>query len=208
MRSIRLSSFRKQIIRLVVTLLLANFASVRNVHDEHDGEVKTDTLQLVEVASGSLAKTVIANESSAFYPVGSGQEGAYWPIVPDEHWNFMPRVFFPWNSTTHSWCGEKADYDEYTLAGLIYNKVHKAASSTLAGVTLQWQKNYGRYRRTLNGEAGSECASFHKHTFLREIRRFHDRNRARSFMFSSIRHPAHRALSWIFYEVQPWRGHG
>ncbi|KAI2495277.1 sulfotransferase family [Fragilaria crotonensis] len=112
----------------------------------------------------------------------------------------MPRVFFPWNSTTHSWCGEKADYDEYTLAGLIYNKVHKAASSTLAGVTLRVAKNYGsRYRRTLNGEAGSECASFHKHTFLREIRRFHDRNRARSFMFSSIRHPAHRALSWIFY---------
>ncbi len=179
MRSIRLTSLRTRMITLVATLLVAHLASHTNVNENH-GKGKTETLRSTEMAVSSLANAVMANDSSAFFPVDSGQDGAYWPIVPDEHWNFMPRVFSPWNSTTHSWCGDKSDFDDQTPAGLIYNKVHKAASSTLSGLTLR-------------------VASFYKHTFLREVQRFHGRDRKRSFMFSSIRHPAHRALSWIYY---------
>ncbi|KAI2495273.1 sulfotransferase family [Fragilaria crotonensis] len=173
---------------LVATLLIANFSSIKNV-DEHLG-----TLRWTETAAStsSHAKTVMANAGNAFFPVDSGQDGEYWPMVPDDHWNFMPRVFSPWNSTTtaHSWCGTAAYFDTRTPAGLIYSKVHKAASSTLAGVTIRVAKNYGRRR------IGKACVAHMSHS---DSRLFRKRDPRHSFMFSSIRHPAHRALSWIFY---------
>ena len=182
---------------LVALSVIANLTSLPNVH-EHDEEGKTDALRSTEMATDSIVTTVMASNINEFYPVDSGQEGAYWPIVPDEHWNFMPRTFIPWNSTTHSWCGTRADYDEETPAGLIYSKVHKAASSTLAGVTLRVAKNYGRRRHQTRkkGVGRDECVAHVSHS---DSRLFQRRDRTRSFMFSSIRHPAHRALSWIFY---------
>jgi hypothetical protein len=151
-----------------------------------------------------------SNDTVDFYPVDSGQgiKGEFWPTIPDEHWNFMPRTYSPWNSP-YSWCGTAEDYNDNTPAGLIFVKVHKAASSTLAGVNLRIAHNYGRCRwRTTNSytqsnvdntsmeETTTKC---HSHEVHDDSQRFHQRDSTRSFMYTSIRDPTQRALSWIFY---------
>ena len=50
------------------------------------------------------------------------------------------------------------DYDFQTRAGLIYAKVHKAALSTLAGITLHVAENYGR-RRCQNSNDNDNATS-------------------------------------------------
>ena len=220
MRSINSSySVRKLLVGIASVLSIVSVVNFTILYqltrsqgfDEGDvinGEDTKSTSLPMEMV-GDIVNNIIkaATESDAFSPVDSGQEGAYWPIIPDEHWNFMPRVYPPWNSTTHSWCGDEADYDNHTQAGLIYAKVHKAASSTLAGVTLRVAENYGRRRRPNrnttndNGEnddatASSSCATQYHHANSTD---YHERDRTRSFMYSSIRHPASRAVSWVFY---------
>ena len=188
---------------ILVALNLTTFSELKPTVGPNEVRVTNNGETNATLSSVSMDISEDIKESDAFYPVDSGQEGAYWPIIPDEHWNFMPRVYPPWNSTTHSWCGDEADYDFQTRAGLIYAKVHKAASSTLSGITLRVAENYGRRRRP-NHDTGNDaanmtasaCAVYYKHG-VSDI--FHKRDRSRSFMFSSIRHPASRAMSWIFY---------
>ena len=165
-----------------------------HMHTKATGQSPSTVMVIAEATK--TAKPAI--ERAEFYPVDAGQQGAYWPVIPDEHWNFMPRIYSPWNSTAISWCGDFATYDNQTKAGLIYAKVHKAASSTLAGITLRVAKNYGR-RRTKSASASasaSACATLQGHA---NSQVYHERDRTRSFMFSSIRHPASRAVSWVFY---------
>ena len=186
--------FRKCVVIVVSAFAIVFFVGqtieLINPHNDDRDEEK------INMKDGNNARET-AIDSNAFYPVDSGQDGAYWPIIPDEHWNFIPRVSSPWNSTrSHSWCGSEGDYDKDTLAGLIYSKNHKAASSTLAGVTLRAATNYGRRQAATNASGTQACASYQKHG---NAQIFHRRDRARSFMYSSIRHPAHRAVSWIFY---------
>ena len=119
-----------------------------------------------------------------FYPVDSGQDKVFWPFIPEEHWEYMPRVFSAWNST-YPWCGSSGGSRN---TGLILVKVHKAASSTLAGVNLRIAQHHG--------SNGTSCSSRQTHDDSRLFRR---RDPERSFMYTSIRDPAHRAMSWIMY---------
>ena len=166
------------------------------------------------------------NQAIDFFPVDSGQSDRNWPLIPKHHWDYMPRIFYPWNST-HSWCQRMEEDQDSSLmvAGLIYVKVHKAASSTLAGITLRVAHNFETTdstttnsnttatatatasrrrtrRRRRGGKKRSEkgkkipCASHQQHGDSHD---FQQRDRSRSFMFTSIRDPTQRALSWIFY---------
>jgi Galactose-3-O-sulfotransferase len=141
-----------------------------------------------------------------YYPVDSGAENMYWPLISDEHLKFMPRVYTQWNSST-SWCQVESAFDTRTPAGLIYVKNHKAASSTLAGVNIRIAVNYGRRhlqsnrgllypQRRIKPNLEGACSSRENHD---DSRKYHERDPSRSFMYTSIRHPVHRALSWIFY---------
>ena len=125
-----------------------------------------------------------SNNDDGFYPVDSGQDKVFWPFIPEEHWEYMPRVFSAWNST-YPWCGSSG---RRRNTGLILVKVHKAASSTLAGVNLRIAQHHG-----ING---TSCSSHQTHDDSRLFRR---RDPERSFMYTSIRDPAHRAMSWIMY---------
>jgi len=81
----------------------------------------------------------------------------------------------------------------YSDAGILYVKNFKAASSTAAGVALRLAY---RLPTTVNNETSSNgWVRFH-HTPGWTYR---NRNPARSFLFTSIRDPARRALSRIFY---------
>jgi len=126
-----------------------------------------------------------------FFPKPSLQHD-FWPTIPDEHWTQIPRAFRKWNST-NSWCQQRTNTD-HQPHGLILVKVHKAASSTLAGVNLRIAHHVGsRIRRNQK-----PCCSFQSHN---DSRVYRNRDPSRSFLYASIRHPAHRALSWIFYTL-------
>ena len=114
----------------------------------------------------------------------------YWPLIPVEHYQKLSRTFSPWSYDTFSWCGKPEEYDKKTPAGLLFVKLQKAASSTIAGVTLRIARNVGMMKN------GNSCASVVKHT---KANAYHNRDRKRSFMFSSVRDPTQRALSYIFY---------
>ena len=127
-------------------------------------------------------ETIWLNED-VFYPVDSGKQGAFWPVVDDKHWKDMVRVFPPWDYNT-SWC-ESKNQQTQSPTGLLFVKVHKAASSTLAGVNMRIAAKHG-------------CASRQHHE---DSRLYGNRDKAHSFLYTSIRDPASRALSWIYYSM-------
>jgi hypothetical protein len=107
-----------------------------------------------------------------------------------EHYQNLSRTFLPWPYDTYSWCGNLTEYDKKTKAGLLHVKLQKAASSTMSGIALRIARGVGMTTK------GAPCASQVKHISTKNLR---NRDRARSFMFSSVRDPTERILSYIFY---------
>lgn len=82
------------------------------------------------------------------------------------------------------------------VSGILYNKMPKAASSTLSGIVLRIAHNVAkRFKRA------DPCTSFQHHiTNEGEVKSlFHGRDFAKSFLFSSVRDPAAQALSHIYF---------
>jgi len=100
---------------------------------------------------------------------------------------FLPR---PWHGeNSHGWCWTNiSQADSNTPAGLLFVKTQKASSSTLTGVTLHVAHRQGESME-------KPCLSIHEHS----LERFPDRDKLRSFLFTSIREPAARALSYLQY---------
>lgn len=134
------------------------------------------------------------DEAAVFFVPTSSKSNPtqYWPVIPIEHYQKLLRTFSPWPYDTSSWCGKPEDYDRKTQAGLLFVKLQKAASSTMAGITLRIAHRVGMIK---NGP-DTPCASRVKHT---KANVYHHRDRTRSFMFSSVRDPTQRVLSYIFY---------
>ncbi|KAL3934198.1 MAG: hypothetical protein SGBAC_010030 [Bacillariaceae sp.] len=104
-----------------------------------------------------------------------------WCTYDEEH---------PWNQTGPSF--ERSPYN----TGILYNKMPKAASSTLSGIVMRIAHNLAK---RVGGE--HPCTSFQYH-IEREgnvQRLFGDRNVQKSFLFSSVRDPAAQAMSHIFF---------
>lgn len=126
------------------------------------------------------------NENGSYSPATEDSDGVvgddYWPAIPDEHWQCMPRVSYP-RKLTASWCNPGARND--STAGLIFTKVHKAASTTVASVNMRIASHHN-------------CTSKQNHADSRIIG---TRDNVKSFLYASIRHPARRAISWVFYSL-------
>jgi hypothetical protein len=188
--------------------------------DTNEGEASDedpiiDSSNDIEESTSTSSNQPAASDDDGFFPVDSGKEAnkKYWPVVPDAHWNYMPRIFYPWNSTT-PWCDSPSHYSKrFTPAGLILVKVHKAASSTLAGVNLRIAHHVGarQLRKTTTTTGNISTSSKQKKRAgvavcpSREVhedsRVYHNRDPKISFMYTSIRDPAQRAMSWVFYTM-------
>jgi hypothetical protein len=110
------------------------------------------------------------------------------PLVDDSNMvHLLSRV---WNATgnNYSWCVPPRPRKN-VVNGLVYVKVPKTASSTSAGVTLQISRNIGR--KMLG--SGKSCSNSHEHGAM-------FRNRKPPYLlWTTIRHPAKRAISSFFY---------
>ncbi|KAG7363554.1 galactose-3-O-sulfotransferase [Nitzschia inconspicua] len=113
------------------------------------------------------------------------------------------------------WCVHS---DNFNKEGLLYVKTPKAASSTMAGITLRIAHRHGKdipqqkeekekeeslpnddteiSQEPIPATATLPCNSRHEHGLSY---RYKYRNRTQSFLFATIRDPAHRAISDVFY---------
>lgn len=154
--------------------------------------------------SWSVVPTRTANlprdETADFFvpTLSTSNPKSYWPVIPLDHYQNLSRTFLPWSYGTYSWCGNITEYDKKTTpAGLMHIKLQKAASSTMSGITLRIAHAVGMATTKEGGAAAAApCASQVSHTSARLL---HSRDRTRSFMFSTVRDPTERILSYLFY---------
>jgi hypothetical protein len=121
---------------------------------------------------------------------------------------------FP-DRTNHTWIiltrnkEDAVDFDlgnnnNYTVAGILYVKNFKAASSTAAGAALRIAAKYGNINGTIEQQQRRTRTAWVKvhHTPGHSYRL---RDPQRSILITSVRDPAARALSRIFYSfVSRW----
>mmetsp|Transcript_26765 Transcript_26765/g.31137 ORF Transcript_26765/g.31137 Transcript_26765/m.31137 type:complete len:303 (+) Transcript_26765:379-1287(+) len=93
------------------------------------------------------------------------------------------------DSPSYDWCAEAGN-----KKGIIYSKMPKAASSTIAGIVT-------RIRLAYEKQSGKTCSSHTTHLPIFEVaKRYPTRDRGNTFFFSSVRDPASRAISRIYYD--------
>lgn len=130
-------------------------------------------------------------------------------IVTFQEWTMKTATMKSMGRTDHhgadpSWCWDKTRATKSTPAGLMYVKLHKAASSTLAGVTLHIAHRHGKREATESPFLQNltttttkviPCLTRHEHS----LTRYPNRDRSKSFVFSSIRYPSKRTMSYLQY---------
>jgi hypothetical protein len=99
------------------------------------------------------------------------------------------------------WCTH--DFDKHKATGLLYPKIPKTATSSIAGVAYRIAQNYGQHQRQSSnfekGAGGCDVVAHHVQ-YYKVGKEFATRDYERSFLMSSIRDPAKRALSRVFFE--------
>jgi hypothetical protein len=100
-----------------------------------------------------------------------------------------------------------------STVGLLYEKPPKCASTTLAGVNLRIARNQGRKRlsdlQSKNGTLAL-CDVRWSHGHPKENKRagrYQHRDKARSFLWSALREPTKRSVSWYFFKHLSLDGH-
>jgi hypothetical protein len=115
----------------------------------------------------------------------------------------MAKAFKPsFTSADLSWCTPQ--YNKQRPTGILYNKMPKAASSTTSGVALRIAKRVARRQfSTLEEDLKNvtKCSTRVDHIEKASAvgRLYGKRDRKKSFLFSTIRDPAKRAISRIFF---------
>jgi hypothetical protein len=108
------------------------------------------------------------------------------------------------SSKRHWWCTTHDDgaatVKKPASSGLMYVKVPKSASSTMAGITLRIAHRHGRSIGHNNNIKNRTTTSIPCQAYLThgDPIRYQQRNKTSSFLFATIRDPAHRAISDVF----------
>ena len=120
------------------------------------------------------------------------------------------------SQTAPTWCTpttHRSTKNEPIETGLLYNKMPKAASSTTSGIVFRIAYKVAALtssssRLSSRRDPRLKCSSYEGHTEKSGIARkvFGSRDRNRSFLFSTIRDPAKRAVSRAFFNLSR-KGH-
>ena len=112
----------------------------------------------------------------------------------------IARTFKAWDTQSpNSWCIHKAQANwslSRQYSGLLFAKMVKTGSSTMAGIAMRIARSVGR--RHLNPPM--ECQNFVEHEFsYSRLQRFRDKHS--SFLFTVVRRPESRALSNYYFHI-------
>ena len=119
------------------------------------------------------------------------------PCIIDKPPDGTPTTWTPLN---------EADQRQPSKAGILFVKIDKAGSSTMAGVTLRIAHALGRRRAQERGLSIPQhqqiCRARMSHAWSKQSDfSFGSRNRYKSFLFTMIRDPKSRAISEYNYQV-------
>jgi Galactose-3-O-sulfotransferase len=90
--------------------------------------------------------------------------------------------------------------------GLLYEKPNKCASTTLAGVNLRIARNVARRYQDVYPNL-TLCDVRWSHGRKQRAERYRHRNRTASFLWSAVREPTARAVSWYYFKHLSLDGH-
>lgn len=143
------------------------------------------------------------------------------PELDDSYVQLLSQEYQVWPNDGHGWCPHPIDlhrvYGTNSSTGILFVKNHKAASSTGAGITLQIARNVARrkfrdsliFRQTVgrpntnmsslpSPEAFWMCPNQFRHAYSARGDHAH-RDHDASFLWTTVRHPASKALSSFFF---------
>ena len=118
----------------------------------------------------------------------------------------LARPFQPHYATPYSWCTH--EYNSEKPTGLLYVKTPKAASSTTSGVALRIAHRSASRNVPKQIQKLKPCDAHVEHIPDYKVgKKYGHRDVEKSFLFTSIRDPAKRAVSRIFFGDVSKDGH-
>jgi Galactose-3-O-sulfotransferase len=137
----------------------------------------------------------------------------------DDDFTIAPRIFAEWPADVAFPCYPPRPGDELlrrawqdraaATQGLLYEKPNKCASTTLAGVNMRIARNAARRLPHVHHHPTnlSMCDLRWSHGRAYKGQRYRYRNKSTSFLWSAIREPTSRAVSWYFFKHVSLDGH-
>ncbi|KAL3918744.1 MAG: hypothetical protein SGILL_004089, partial [Bacillariaceae sp.] len=114
-----------------------------------------------------------------------------WPFAPDNH----------------PWCQLTPQASSPPQHGLIYIKIDKASSSTLAGINIRLAHRIGA--RVSHNQDTTSCAHTYEHFHAwPRLSTGHDASQPTTLLWTFLREPAQRALSQYFHFLVSRQGYG
>jgi hypothetical protein len=156
--------------------------------DQFRSTLRYPTYTNTPLDEGDVQKTKNGNASTS-------NSGIYNDLKKEARVDSISRPFLPWSGEPEAWCINKADFTTTKPAGLFYVKVPKTASTTSASVNLQISNRHGKRMRGHEDEA---CHAFHHHVQAKK-RGFQNRDVNKSILWTTIREPTKRAMSFAFF---------
>lgn len=137
------------------------------------------------------------------------------------HVESTARTYYPWKGSKYGWCQPTNSTnfvtplppDDVVPKGLLYIKTHKTSSSTCAGINIGIARHVARrlQQKSVNKNGSalefgfSLCEHYDQHVFARH-KRYLSRNRNESLLWTFVRHPRSRDISYVYFFQVSFRG--
>ena len=119
-------------------------------------------------------------------------------VISEIDQNIVDQYAKPFEARTNvsHWCIlERNDSDIIIPMGLLYVRVPKTGSSTIAGVLQRLSERYGH--TDMNDRNTTACSFYNRH---KDKSIFKYRKKEKSYLIGSLRHPSKRAISRVFFQ--------
>lgn len=155
----------------------------------------------------------IRNETASFASSSGGSNNDPDPALQFPKVNFSGAIARRFEEWSHDFPCYPPNPEDHLLdrmwqdksnatQGLLYEKPHKCASTTVAGVNMRIARNVAK-----RSQLGMDlCDMRWSHGQQWKGQRYAQRNRTRSFLWSIIREPTPRYVSWYFFQSISLKG--
>jgi Sulfotransferase family len=180
----------KELILLYTTMIMIfPYLNVRDLLIANSELVSTPSHRHVLQEEASLAAVHSPTSRGSRYYYDEPQQ-----LDPNIFQGVAARTFEPWANEVR--CFPKEDNSTpQKERGMMFLKTMKTGSTTAMGVQMKIAQNEAQ--RAKSTTADNPCESVHKHQFA--FRGFANRDRKKSFLWSIVRDPTSRLVSYLFF---------